>query len=121
MGLIGYAMGAALVAGAFGTAGIGPAVLALVLWILFGYFLGLPPLIGLFSTWWLWKPNEALAGLFVQALLWVGALWAFEASGLGELKILFTIFCAINGFLMAPAMIQEKQDEVNKLQSEDSD
>ena len=85
------------------------------------YFLGLPPLIGLFSTWGLWKPNEALAGLFVQALLWVGALWAFEASGLGDLKILFTIFCAINGVLMAPAMIKEKQDEVNEPQSENSD
>ena len=121
MGCFGFAMGTALVASAFRNAGIGPAFLALVLWILFGHFLGLPPLIGLLSTWELWKPSEALAALFVQALLWVGALWAFEASGLSDLKILFTVFCIINGFSMAPAMIKEKRDEVNKRQVDNSD
>ena len=119
MGFIGFLGGTVLVASAFSIGGIGPALLALVLWILFGFFLGLPPLVGLLSTWGLWKPSEAFTGLIVQALLFVGALWAFKAAGLGGLSILFAAFCGINGFLMAPAMIREKQDEVRKLQQED--
>ena len=121
MGFIGFLGGTVLVASAFSIGGIGPAVLALALWILFGFFLGLPPLIGLLSTWGLWKPSEAFTGLIVQALLFVGALRALEAAGLGELSILFAVFCGINGFVMAPAMIKEKQDEVRKLQADRPD
>ena len=121
MGFIGFLGGTVLVASAFSIGGIGPALLALVLWILFGFFLGLPPLVGLLSTWGLWKPSEAFTGLIVQAVLFVGALWAFEAAGLGDLKILFVVFSAINGVLMAPAMMKEKRDEVKKLQADDSD
>ena len=90
-------------------------------WLLFGHFWGLPPLIGLLSTWELWKPNEALAGLVIQILLFLGALWAFQAAGLGDLTILFVVFSAINGVMMAPAMIQEKKDEVKKLEADNSD
>ena len=118
MGFIGYAMGTVLVAGALSSAGIGPAFLALVLWVLFGYFFGLPPLIGLLSTWELWDPKEAIQGFVVQAALFVGALWAFEAAGLGNLTVLFVVFSAIQGVMMAPGMIQEKKDEVKRLQSE---
>tara|TARA_B100000674_G_scaffold493063_1_gene514505 strand:- start:73 stop:498 length:426 start_codon:yes stop_codon:yes gene_type:complete len=121
VGFMGFVMGAVLVFSAFGSAGIGPGLLSLVLWLLFGHFWGLPPLIGLLSTWELWKPNEALAGLVIQVLLFLGALWAFQAAGLGDLTILFVVFSAINGFLMAPAMIQEKKDEVKKLQADNSD
>ena len=121
MGFIGYAMGTVLVAGALSSAGIGPAFLALVLWVLFGYFFGLPPLIGLLSTWELWDPKEAIQGFVVQAALFVGALWAYEAAGLGNWTMWFVVFSAIQGVKMAPSMIQEKQDEVKKLQSEDSD
>ena len=121
MGFIGFLGGAVLVASALSIGGIGPAALALVLWILFGFFLGLPPLVGLLSTWELWKPSEAFTGLIVQTLLFVGALWAFEAAGLGELSILFAVFCGINGFLMAPAIIRGKQDEVKKLKSDGKD
>ena len=121
MGFIQIAMGTFLVGSAFGSAGIGPGLLSLVLWLLFGHFLGLPPLIGLLSTWELWKPNQALAGLAIQVLLFIGALWAFQAAGLGDLTILFVVFSAINGVLMAPAMIQEKKDEVKKLEADNSD
>ena len=119
MRIIGYAMGAVLVAGAISTAGIGPGFLALVLWFLFGYFFGLPPLIGLLSTLELWDPKEAIQGFVVQVALFVGALWAYEAAGLGNLTVWFVVFSAIQGVKMAPGMIQEKQDEVNRLQSED--
>ena len=51
--------------------------------------------------------------------LFVGALWAYEAAGLGNLTVWFVVFSAIQGVKMAPGMIQEKQDEVNRLQSED--
>lgn len=106
-------MGAFLVAQAFSTAGIGPAVLSLMLWVLFGFFFGLPPLIGLLFSLAYWKPNEAIAGFVVQTLLFVGALWIYEAAGLGDLTVLFVVFCGINGLLMAPAMVKEKQDQTN--------
>ena len=115
--MLGFLGGVVLVASAFRIGGIGPAFLALVLWILFGSFLGLPPLVGLVATWRSWKPIEAFAALVVQTLLFVGALWAFKAAGLGDLSILFTVFCTINGFLMAPAMIRERQDQVRKLKT----
>ena len=113
MGFIGFVMGAILVVQAFSIAGVGSAVLSLVLWVLFGFFMGLPPLIGLLFSWALWKPNEAFAGLVVQTLLFVGALWIYEAAGLGDLRVLFAVFCGINGLLMAPAMVKEKQDQTN--------
>ena len=113
MGFIGFLLGAVLVAQAFSIAGIGAAILALVLWVLFGSMLGLPPLIGLLFTLGLWKPQEALAGLVVQSLLFVGALWIFEAVGLGDVRVLFAVFCGINGFLMAPAMVKERHDQIN--------
>ena len=121
VGFMGFVMGAVLVFSAFSSAGIGPGFLSFVLWLLFGHFWGLPPLIGLLATWELWRPNEALAGLVIQVLLFVGALWAFEAAGIGDLMILFVVFSAINGVLMAPAMMQEKRDEAKKLQADDSD
>ena len=46
---------------------------------------------------------------------------AFEAAGLGNLTMWFVVFSAIQGVKMAPGMIQEKQDEVKRLQSEDSE
>ena len=121
MGFIGFVLGTVLVVSAFSTAGIGAAALAFVLWVLFGFFMGLPPLIGLLMTWRYWAPNEALAGLTVQALLFVGAIWIFQAAGLGDLTILFVIFSAINGVMMVPAMVKEKQDQLNKLDSDGSD
>ena len=117
MGFIGFVMGAILVVQAFSTAGLGPAVLSFVLWVLFGYFLGLPPVIGLLCSWTLWKPNEAFVGLVVQTLLFVGALWIFAAAGLGDLRVLFAVFCGINGFFMAPAMVKERQDQIDSQQS----
>ena len=54
MVFIGFAMGAALVAFAFASNGIGAAIFALLLWVLFGFFYGLPPLIKLLSAWGHW-------------------------------------------------------------------
>ena len=113
MGFIGFLFGAVLVFQAFSIAGVGAAVLSLVLWVLFGFFLGLPPLFSLLFSLGLWKPQEALAGLVIQSLLFVGALWIFEAAGLGDLRVLFAVFCGINGFLMAPAMVKERHDQIN--------
>ena len=120
MPLISLAMGTYLVAGAFGTAGIGPGFLALVLWFLFGYFWGLPPLIGLFLTLDLWDRKEVIQCFVVQVALFVGALWAFEAAGLGNWTMWFVIFTAIQGLMMAPGMTQERIKQVKSLQSEDS-
>ena len=117
----GFAMGIALVAMAFVSNGIGPAIFALLLWGLFGFFYGLPPLIDLLSAWGRWRLNEVLPGLFVQIILWVGALWIFEVAGIGDLTIIFVVFCGINGFLMALAKTQEKQYEVKIPQVDYSD
>jgi len=117
MGFFGFLMGAVLVAQAYSIAGVGAAVLSLVLWVLFGYFLGLPPVIGLLFSWGLWKPSEAFAGFVVQILLFGGALWIFEAAGLVELTVLFVVFSGINGLVMAPAMVKEKQDQFNSQQN----
>ena len=121
MVFIGFAMGIALMALAFVSNGLGPAIIALLLWVLFGFFCGLPPLIDLLSTWGRWRLNEVVAGLVVQMLLWVGALWIFEAVGIGDLTIIFVVFCGINGFLIVLAKNQEKQYEVKIPQVDYSD
>ena len=117
MGFINWIFGTVLFVQALSTSGIGPAVLSLVLWVLFGFFWGLPPLIGLFFSLPYWKPSEAFAGFVVQAALFGGALWIFEAAGLGELTVLFVVFSGINGLLMAPAMVKERQDQINAQQN----
>ena len=117
----GCAMGIVLVALAFFSKGIGPAILALLLWVLFGFFYGLPPLIDLLSAWGRWRLSEALPSVFVQIMLWVGALWIFEAVGIGYLTIIFAFFCGINGFLMAMAKPQEKRYKVKIPQVDYSD
>ena len=121
MVFIGFAMGIALVAMALVSNGIGSAIFALLLWVLFGFFCGLPPLIDLLSTWGRWRLNEVIAGSVVQVILWVGALWVFEAVGIGDLTIIFVVFCGINGFLMALAKPQEKQYEIKIPQVDYSD
>ena len=121
MVFIGFAMGAALVAFAFASNGIGAAIFALLLWVLFGFFYGLPPLIKLLSAWGYWKLYEVLPGLFIQIILCVGALWIFEAVGIGDLTIIFAVFCGINGFLIALAKTEEKQYGVKIPQVDYSD
>ena len=121
MVFIGFAMGTALVALAFASNGIGAAIFALLLWVLFGFFYGLPPLIKLLSAWGHWRLNEVLPSLFIQIILWVGALWILEAVGIGDLTIIFAVFCGINGFLMALAKTEEKQCGVKIPQVDYSD
>ena len=114
MGFITFFMGAFLATKAIVTAGIWPGILSILFWILFGFFLGIPPIIGLLSSWKLWETKEAFTGLAVQVILLAGALWIFEVIGLADLSVWFVAFSAINGFLMAPAMVKEKYEEVQK-------
>ena len=109
MVFIGFAMGTALVALAFASNGIGAAIFALLLWVLFGFFYGLPPLIKFLSAWGHWRLDEVLPRLSIQIILWVGALLIFEAVGIGDLTVIFVVFCGINGFLMALSKTEEKQ------------
>ena len=85
----------------------------LILWVLFGHFLGLPPCIGVLASYSLWDESEAIGVLIVQSLLWTGSLWLLDKVYSNDLMIYFFLASAVNGLLMAPAMVKEKTDQNN--------
>lgn len=113
MGFISFVMGAFLVTQAFGVAGFGGAALMLLLWVTFGHFLGAPPCIGVLASYNLWKEDEAIGTLMVQGSLFAGLLWLLGEVFTQDITLWFCMASGVNGLLMAPAMVKEKQDQIN--------
>ena len=113
MGFISFVMGAFLVTQAFGVTGFGGAALMLLLWVTFGHFLGAPAGIGVLASYDLWDEQEAVGALMLHCFLFSGACWLLDKVYSNDIMLWFVMASGINGLLMAPAMVKEKQDQIN--------
>ena len=106
-------MGAFLVTQAFAATGIGGAALMLLLWVIFGHFLGAPPCIGALASREYWDDDELFGVLFVQGFMFVGLMWFANEAFPNDLGLWLMAASGINGLLMAPAMVKEKKDQIS--------
>ena len=113
LGFISFVMGAFLVTQAFAATGIGGAALMLLLWVIFGHFLGAPPCIGALASREYWDDDELFGVLFVQGFMFVGLMWFANEAFPNDLGLWLMAASGINGLLMAPAMVKEKKDQIS--------
>ena len=109
MDFISFVIGTFLVTQAFAATGIGGAALMLLLWVIFGHFLGAPPCIGALASREYWDDDELFGVLFVQGFMFVGLMWFANEAFPNDLGLWLMAASGINGLLMAPAMVKEKR------------
>ena len=85
----------------------------LLLWVTFGHFLGAPPCIGVLASYSLWDEDEAVGALMLHSFLFFGACWLLDKVYSNDIMLWFLMASGVNGLLMAPAMVKEKQDQIN--------